>query len=118
MKKCILVWQIPTIEGEHYNPVMYAIYIRKARKFANMLNEYFKGSNMDWECILDKSACNHNEIFSNQYQLAVFVPGAETRQWLYKKDLQIMRSNTYYLDYMEYNSINLDKLIKFIEKIF
>ena len=25
MKKCILVWQVPVIEGEPYNPVEYAV---------------------------------------------------------------------------------------------
>ncbi len=39
MKKCILVWQIPIIEGEYYNPIMYAIYIRKAKKFVSVLNK-------------------------------------------------------------------------------
>lgn len=31
MKKCILVWQVPVIEGEPYNPVEYAVYVRKAK---------------------------------------------------------------------------------------
>ena len=34
MKKCILVWQVPVIEGEPYNPVEYAVHVRKAKKFA------------------------------------------------------------------------------------
>ena len=33
MKKCILVWQVPVIEGEPYNPVEYAVHVRKAKKF-------------------------------------------------------------------------------------
>ena len=41
MKKCILVWQVPVIEGEPYNPVEYAVYVRKAKKFAEALNRYF-----------------------------------------------------------------------------
>lgn len=57
MKKCILVWQIPIIEGEYYNPIMYAIYIRKAKKFVSVLNKYFEEKNMNWICVLDKSAC-------------------------------------------------------------
>lgn len=35
MTMCRLVWKIPIIEGEHYNPIMYAIYIQKAKKFSN-----------------------------------------------------------------------------------
>lgn len=31
MKKCILVWQVPVIEGEPYNPVEYAVNVRKAK---------------------------------------------------------------------------------------
>lgn len=31
MKKCILVWQVPVIEGEPYNPVEYAVHVRKAK---------------------------------------------------------------------------------------
>lgn len=65
MKKCILVWQIPIIEGEHYSPIMYAVYIRKAKKFLRVLNEYFEEKNMDWKCVLDKSACVYREIFSS-----------------------------------------------------
>ena len=41
MKKCILVWQVPVIEGEQYNPVEYAVHVRKAKKFAEALNRYF-----------------------------------------------------------------------------
>lgn len=69
MKKCILVWQIPIIEGEYYNPIMYAIYIRKAKKFVSVLNKYFEEKNMNWICVLDKSACVYNDIFSSQYQV-------------------------------------------------
>ena len=36
MKKCILVWQVPVIEGEPYNPVEYAVHVRKAKKFAEV----------------------------------------------------------------------------------
>lgn len=40
-EKCILVWQVPVIEGEPYNPVEYAVHVRKAKKFAEALNRYF-----------------------------------------------------------------------------
>lgn len=40
-EKCILVWQVPVIEGEPYNPVEYAVHVRKAKKFADALNRYF-----------------------------------------------------------------------------
>lgn len=56
MKKCILVWQVPVIEGEPYNPVEYAVHVRKAKKFAEALNRYFAEKNMDYNCVLDKSA--------------------------------------------------------------
>ena len=48
MKKCILVWQVPVIEGEPYNPVEYAVHVRKAKKFAEALNRYFAEKNMDY----------------------------------------------------------------------
>ena len=64
MKKCILVWQVPVIEGEPYNPVEYAVHVRKAKKFAEALNRYFAEKNMDYNCVLDKSACSLDEIFS------------------------------------------------------
>lgn len=117
MKKCILVWQIPVIEGEHYSPVMYAIYIRKAKKFAGVLNEYFEEKNMNWKCVLDRSACAYHEIFSSQYQVVFFAPEAKTRQWLYKKELQAVCVKKYYLDYTEYNSRNIDKIIKFLNEL-
>lgn len=30
-EKCILVWQVPVIEGEPYNPMEYAVHVRKAK---------------------------------------------------------------------------------------
>ena len=87
MKKCILVWQVPVIEGEPYNPVEYAVHVRKAKKFAEALNRYFAEKNMDYNCVLDKSACSLDEIFSPQYQAVLFAPEAKTRQWLYKKEV-------------------------------
>lgn len=117
MKKCILVWQIPVIEGEYYSPGMYAVYIRKAKKFVSALNECFEEKNMDWKCVLDKSACTYNEIFSSEYQAVIFVPGAKTRQWLYNKELQTACAKKYYLDYTEYNSRKIDKIIKFLNEL-
>ena len=87
MKTCCLVWEIPVIEGEHYNPIMNVIYMQKAKKFLNQLNRYFQDENMDWKCVLDRSACTYNEIFSSENQAVIFVPEAKTRQWLYKKDI-------------------------------
>ena len=116
VKKCILVWQIPVVEGEYYNPIMYAIYIRKAKKFVGVLNEYFEKQSMNWICVLDKSACIYNEIFSSQYQAVFFVPEAKTRQWLYKKELQSVYVKKYYLDYMEYNNKKIDKIIDFLNR--
>ena len=77
MKKCILVWQVPVIEGEPYNPVEYAVHVRKAKKFAEALNRYFAEKNMDYNCVLDKSACSLDEIFSPQYQAVLFAPEAD-----------------------------------------
>ena len=88
MKTCCLVWEIPVIEGEHYNPIMNVIYMQKAKKFLNQLNRYFQDENMDWKCVLDHSACTYNEIFSSEHQAVIFAPEAKTRQWLYKKDFQ------------------------------
>ena len=56
MKTCCLVWEIPVIEGEHYNPIINVIYMQKAKKFLNQLNRYFQDENMDWKCVLDRSA--------------------------------------------------------------
>ena len=42
MKTCCLVWEIPVIEGEHYNPIMNVIYMQKAKKFLNQLNRNFR----------------------------------------------------------------------------
>lgn len=114
MNMCRLVWEIPIIEGEHYNPIMYAIYIRKAKKFSNQLNQYFQNKNMDWKCILDRSACTYDEIFSKENQAVIFVPEAKTRQWLYKKEVQATSIPKYYLDFAEYNEGNLDKIAFFL----
>ncbi|MFQ9397704.1 MAG: hypothetical protein ACLR1W_05410, partial [Agathobacter rectalis] len=110
MKKCILVWQVPVIEGEPYNPVEYAVHVRKAKKFAEALNRYFAEKNIDYNCVLDKSACSLDEIFSPQYQAVLFAPEAKTRQWLYKKEVQNETVKKYYLEYMEYNSAQIEKV--------
>ena len=72
MKTCCLVWEIPVIEGEHYNPIVNVIYMQKAKKFLNQLNRYFQDKNMDWKCVLDRSACTYNEIFSSEKRF--FIP--------------------------------------------
>ncbi len=36
MKTCCLVWEIPVIEGEHYNPIVNVIYMQKAKKFLHL----------------------------------------------------------------------------------
>lgn len=117
MNQCCLVWEISAIEGEHYNPITYAIYVRKAKKFSEKLNQYFQSKKMDWKCILDRSACTYDEIFAEDNQAVIFVPEAKTRQWLYKKDVQVTRTPTYYLDFAEYNENQWDKLIEFFEAI-
>ena len=55
MKTCCLVWEIPVIEGEHYNPIMNVIYMQKAKKFLNQLNRYFQDENM---CIFRKNCAS------------------------------------------------------------
>ena len=116
MKKCILVWQVPVIEGEPYNPVEYAVHVRKAKKFAEALNRYFAEKNMDYNCVLDKSACSLDEIFSPQYRAVLFAPEAKTRQWLYKKEVQNETVKKYYLEYMEYNSAQIEKVAEFLSE--
>ena len=113
MKTCCLVWEIPVIEGEHYNPIMNVIYMQKAKKFLNQLNRYFQEENMDWKCVLDHSACTYNEIFSSEHQAVIFAPEAKTRQWLYKKEIQDESIPKYYLDFAEYNEGKLDKIAIF-----
>ena len=117
MKICLLVWQIPVIEGEHYNPITYAIYIRKAKKFASVLNEIFQEKNMDWKCVPDQSACTYDEIFSPKNQAVLFVPEAKTRQWLYKKEVQAAHTPKYYLDFTEYNTRKPDKIVDFLNNL-
>jgi len=105
MKKCILVWQVPVIEGEPYNPMEYAVHVRKAKKFAEALNRYFAEKNMDYNCVLDKSACSLDEIFSPQYQAVLF-----------KKEVQNKIVKKYYLEYMEYNSAQIEKVAEFLSE--
>ena len=52
MEMCCLVWEIPGIEGEHYNPIVNVIYMQKAKKFLNQLNRYFQDRNMELEVCL------------------------------------------------------------------
>ena len=39
------------------------LYDKKQSKFLNQLNRYFQDKNMDWKCVLDRSACTYNEYF-------------------------------------------------------
>lgn len=107
---------MPVIEGEPYNSVEYVVYVRKAKKFAEALNRYFAEKNMDYNCVLDKSACSLDEIFSPQYQAVLFAPEAKTRQWLYKKEVQNETVKKYYLEYMEYNSAQIEKVAEFLSE--
>lgn len=116
MHVCCLVWEIPMIEGEHYTPILYAMYAGKAKKFLNALNAFFENAHMDWKCVLDSSACTYNEIFSGKYQAVIFVPEARTRQWAYTKEMQSANVPKYYLDFAEYTEMKLNTLIDFFNK--
>ena len=87
--------------------------MQKAKKFLNQLNRYFQDENMDWKCVLDRSACTYNEIFFSENQAVIFAPEAKTRQWLYKKEIQAVSIPKYYLDFAEYNEGKLDKIAIF-----
>ena len=71
---------------------------------------------MDYNCVLDKSACSLDEIFSPQYHAVLFAPEAKTRQWLYKKEVQNKIVKKYYLEYMEYNSAQIEKVAEFLSE--
>lgn len=86
------------------------------RKVYDKLIEYFAEKNMDYNCVLDKSACSLDEIFSPQYQAVLFAPEAKTRQWLYKKEVQNETVKKYYLEYMEYNSAQIEKVTEFLSE--
>ena len=77
------------------------------------INRYFQDKNMDWKCVLDRSACTYNEIFSSENRAVIFAPEAKTRQWLYKKEMQAVSIPKYYLDFAEYNEGKLDKIAIF-----
>ena len=72
---------------------------------------------MDWKCVLDRSACTYNEIFSSENQAVIFAPEAKTRQWLYKKEIQDESIPKYYLDFAEYNEGKLDKNSNFLYEL-
>ena len=57
-----------------------------------------------------------DEIFSPQYQAVLFAPEAKTRQWLYKKEVQNETVKKYYLEYMEYNSAQIEKVAEFLSE--
>ena len=57
-----------------------------------------------------------DEIFSPQYQAVLFAPEAKTRQWFYKKEVQNETVKKYYLEYMEYNSAQVEKVAEFLSE--
>ena len=107
MKKCILVWQVPVIEGEPYNPVEYAVHVRKAKKFAEALNRYFAEKNMDYNCVLDKSACSLDEIFSPQYQAVLFAPTFAE----YEQALEIVNCEVKHYELKEENGFCVEETL-------
>ena len=46
----------------------------------------------------------------------LFAPEAKTRQWLYKKEVQNETVKKYYLEYMEYNSAQIEKVAEFLSE--
>ena len=49
-------------------------------------------------------------------QAVLFAPEAKTRQWLYKKEVQNETVKKYYLEYMEYNSAQIEKVAEFLSE--
>lgn len=117
MKKCVFVWQIPVNEGVPYNPIMYAIHVRKAKKYRNTLNEFFEANQWDWKCVLDTSSCTLDKIFTPENQMVIFAPEGKTRQWLYSDRISREKMGKYYLSYEEYYNKNIDGVINLIKDL-
>ena len=79
MKKCILVWQVPVIEGEPYNPMEYAVHVRKAKKFAGSIEPVFCGKIMDYNCAGQNQPLALMRYFLPQYQAVLFAPEAKNK---------------------------------------
>ena len=52
----------------------------------------------------------------NEERFVMFAPEAKTRQWLYKKEVQNETMKKYYLEYMEYNSAQIEKVAEFLSE--
>ena len=111
MKKAILIWQIPVLSGEKYAPMQYAMYHKSAEQFQQSFQEYFK---MDWEIELDETAADFEKLKDHRADLYIFVPGAKTRCWMYKDQIEKLDVPLYYLESSEYQSKNIEKIRKFI----
>ena len=72
MNMCRFVWEIPIIEENIIIRFCMLFICEKRKKFSNQLNQYFQNKNMDWKCILDRSACTYDEIFSEENRRGYF----------------------------------------------
>lgn len=112
MKKIVLVWQVPTLSGVPYAPLMALLYKPAAKKFQKNANYFFKQERLDYEVVLDSTSADIKSLLEEDAELFLFVPGAECRSWMYKEQLEQLKAPIYYLNAMEYYNTEIKKILK------
>lgn len=112
MKKIILIWQVPTLSGVPYDPLMSLLYKPTAKKFQKNANCFFKQERLDYEVVLDSTSADIKSLLEEDAELFLFAPGAECRSWMYKEELDQLQAPIYYLNTMEYYSADIKKILK------
>lgn len=117
MKKAVFVYQIPVVPGVPYAPILSAAYSTQAKKYLKVLETKLIELNMDWQIVLDDSSADLNVILSEDNDLLIFPPGAKTRCWMYKKQLEKSGKALYFLEAEDYQNKAVNKLVNFTSNL-
>ena len=112
MKKIILIWQVPTLSGVPYAPLMALLYKPAAEKFQKNANSFFKEEGLNYEVVLDSTSADIKSLLEEDAEMFLFAPGAESRSWMYKEELKQLKAPIYFLDAMEYYNTDIKKILK------
>ncbi|NEX01471.1 hypothetical protein SAMN04487829_1064 [Pseudobutyrivibrio sp. NOR37] len=83
MEKIILIWNYPHFFGV---PIISMIYKKKYKRFVQCANQKLK--EFEIEMVLDDTFGDIEVLLKNQYKMIVFIPGCETKYWMWMDDLK------------------------------
>lgn len=117
MKKIIFIWQVPFVSGVPYGPLIYLIFVSKAKKYVKFLEETLKSISLEWKIYMDDTAADMEGLKQKEADLYIVVPEGSTRGQMYLCELDKCNVPIYYLSSDEYGKNNTEKIIDFISSI-